>query len=183
VKVRQGKIALLFLAASIAAFGGCSLFGPGIKSKSVSSRTDVFTEAAPQSVPAAGYVDLKIKASIKKDPDSEPEYPFVVNIDGQAARWGAPGRVETLPAAGSAEGGTGMKYTVERTLSLAEGHHDIFFAVPEDGWSVDFDVNLRGGKTYTLEFVPLYHYSPARERISNFHYGLYRYDVLLNGRK
>jgi hypothetical protein len=178
-----GKIALLFLVASLAALSGCSLLGPDIKSKSVSSRTDVFTEVESSSEPVAGYVDLKIKASIKKDTDSGPQYPFVVNVDGQAARWEAPGRVETLPAAKSAEGGTGMKYSVERTLRLAEGRHDIFFATPEDGCSAEFQVNLRAGKAYLLEFVPLYHYNPAREHISNFHYGVYRYDILLNGKR
>ncbi len=185
VKSTFAKTALFFLAASFVSIpAGCSLFRHEVKSKYESVRTDVFTELNSTSEPPpSGSVNLEIKASIKKHVDEEPEYAFVVNIDGQAVRWNAIGRKETLPVLESAEGGAGMKYYLDKTLRLSSGHHDLFFAVPEDDYSVDFDVSLKDGRTYLLEFVPVYRYSPARDHISSFSYGIYRYDIVLSGKR
>src|SRR5271157_902551 len=81
-----------------------------IKQTTQNARTDVFTEMRNDDTPTKGFVTLAIKATIKtplegyyfiESKDSmcgKPGYPFIINIDGQAAAWKVNGQKEILPS-------------------------------------------------------------------------------------
>jgi len=61
-----------------------------------------------------------------------------------------------LRARHSKEEGDGMKYGLEKRIRLRAGTHRIFFGVSEEDYSKTATVNLQEGKSYTLEFYPIY---------------------------
>ena len=73
-------------------------------------KTDVFTEPGDGEVIPAGFAELTIKASIKTHLEGhyvlesreslhgKEKYPFLVRIDGQAARWEVVGVRDVKPA-------------------------------------------------------------------------------------
>ncbi len=112
---------LVFVSAAL----GCGLTAREIKIKSQSERTDIFREVSEEGPAPKGLVDLIIKASVKThvegyyffEPEKtfhgQPDYPFLVNIDGQAVIWRAERRKETTPVYDDQgrrdlEGGEGM---------------------------------------------------------------------------
>ncbi len=173
------KITLFALAVSVL---GCAAPSAEIKEKSESLRLDVFTEVAGTDGPREGFTTLEIRVSLKKHMGEEPEQPFLINIDGQAVAWMAKGVVEALPVSQGPEGGKGMKYQIDKTLRLSPGRHRVTLGLPEDGYARGFDINLKQDRSYVLELVPVYNYSPSRD-VSNFNYGLARYNALLNIKK
>src|SRR4030067_47541 len=97
---------------------GCSAASKEIRLKSRSERKDVFSESAKGPIPA-GMAELRVRASIKTKLERQflpgpskgipaPGYPFLINIDGQAASWRVGGQRErngkTRPG-----GGGGLK--------------------------------------------------------------------------
>lgn len=88
-------------------------------------------------------------------------YPFVLNIDGQAVVWKVDGREETIPihfekGGRNPEGGTGVRYDIQKRIRLAAGSHRVFFGLPAEDYYREFDVMLKSGKSYTLGFEPVY---------------------------
>ena len=152
---------------------GCAGVSARITEKSRSERSDVFSEIREDAPPAKGSVDLTVKASVKTHVEGHylierpgtrhgaPEYPFVLNIGGQAVTWNVPGRLEdttTTEAAGSvrAERGQGMRYILSRRIRLRPGPHTVFFALPSEDVAREIAVTLVNGEVTVLEFIPVY---------------------------
>ena len=173
---------------------GCGATAKEIRAKSLSERADVFREVKEEGAPPNGFVDVVIKASIKThlegyyllEPDTrhgKPEYPFVLNIDGQAVTWEVAGQVEDSPkydekGGRNPEGGKGMRYVLIKKLQLKPGLHKIFFALPGENKSAGVTVTLNEKELSVLEFKPIYYRyagNPTFER------GLSRLEVFLNG--
>jgi len=190
-------IKYIVFAALIAFLVGCGAASKKIIIKSHSERTDIFNEVREEGMPPKGFVDLVIKASIKthleeyyifesrKSLHGKPGYPFVFNIDGQGVVWSVDGQKETTPlydekGKRTPEGGTGMRYTIEKKIRLTIGPHVIFFGLPEDKYSVKFKIELSEGQEHVLEFKPIY--TDSRHwRKPNFKYGISKYEIFLNG--
>jgi len=167
-----------------------------ISLRSQSERTDVFKEAQEgESIPR-GFVDLTITSSVKTHPEGfylleskkslhgKPGYPFVINIDGQAVIWKVDGQKENTPAydesgKGSPEGGEGMRYNLQKKILLRAGTHTIFFGLPEEKLSLQFELALKAGESYVLEFRPVYQRRGKQPR--HFFHGVSTCEVLLNG--
>ena len=108
--------------------GGCAATQQ-IKIKSQNERTDVFQEMAKDAPPSARFADLSIRASIKTHLQGafpvefgdtrhgEPDYPFLIDVDGQAAIWKVDGQRETILTESAKEKnpetGEGMRYILE----------------------------------------------------------------------
>jgi len=167
-----------------------------ISLRSQSEGTDVLKEAQEgESIPR-GFVDLTITSSVKTHPEGfylleskkslhgKPGYPFVINIDGQAVTWEVDGQKENAPTYDengkrSPEGGEGMRYNLQKKVLLRAGSHEIFFGLPGEKLFLQFELALRAGESYVLEFRPVYQrrakYSP------HFVNGIKTCQVLLNG--
>lgn len=189
-------IKYIVFAALIAFLVGCGAASKKIMTKSHSERTDIFNEVREEGMPPKGFVDLVIKATIKthlegyyifesrKSLHGRPGYPFVFNIDGQGVVWRVDGQKETTPlydekGKRTPEGGTGMRYTIEKTIRLVAGPHMVFFGLPEDKYSVEFKIGLSEGKQHVLEFKPVYSYRRQRTKPS-FEDGISKYEIFFN---
>jgi len=169
-----------------------------IMSKSQSDRTDVFSEVKDEGMPPKGFVDLVIKASIKTHLEGyyilesreslhgKQGYPFLINIDGQAAIWKIDGLKDTKPPYDKdgktnpdPESGEGVKYFLEKKVRLTAGSHRIFFGLPEENYSKNFDITLKEDEVYVLEFKPTYKYKTRPYRIPTFLKGIKHYTVSL----
>jgi hypothetical protein len=175
---------------------GCGTASKEIMMKAHSKRVNIFSEVKDENTPPLGSVVMLIRASIKthlvghyileseESLHGKPGYPFVVNIDGQGIIWKAAGQEETAPVYDekgerNPEGGTGMRYTIEKKIRLAAGSHLIFFGLPEDRYSVRFQVTLKEGDLHVLELKPVYRKNPRYRR--RFEHGVSTYKIFLNG--
>jgi hypothetical protein len=178
---------------------GCGATAKTIEQKMQNTRTDVFTEMKNDDAPAQGFVTLAIKATIKtnlegyylfESKDSmygKPGYPFIINIDGQAAAWKVDGQKENLPlydkdgkTSHDPDAGEGMKYILEKKIQLRAGTHKVFLGLPNDDYFKELEIMLQEGKTYTLEFKPIYKYKKQPTRIPTFKKGINEYEVCMN---
>jgi hypothetical protein len=174
---------------------GCGTASKEIRSKSISTRTDVFREVQREEAPPKEFSDLLIKAQIKTHPEgyylleSKNSYRgkglclFLVNVDGQAVAWEVAGKEEDTPAYDKnrvtiPDGGKGMRYVLEKMIRLHTGRHEIFFALPGESYRTMAEVVLKGGTQNILEFRPVYRNNrPSPSYLK----GISRYDVFLNG--
>lgn len=180
------------------AFASCGTAMQEIKAKSESERTDVFAEVKEEGIPPKGFVDLVIKASIKTHLESyyileskeslhgKQGYPFLINIDGQAVTWIVKGQKDTVSpydedgkTSTNPESGEGVKYFLEKRVRLTAGSHRIFFGLPEENYSKNFDITLKEDEVYVLEFKPTYKYKTRPYRIPTFLKGIKHYTVSL----
>ena len=179
------------------ALAGCALSKDIIITKSQSERSDIFEEIQEPGPPPNGWADLKIKASIKThlenyyfseskgSPHGKPEYPFLVNIDGQAALWNVKGRTEVTPECDenrkrNPEGGEGMRYVLSKKVRLASGLHKLFFGLPGEDYFTELNIKLLEGEVNSFEFQPGYRSRRGRETQSFLH-GVKKGQVFLNG--
>lgn len=170
-----------------------------IKQKTQNVRTDVFAEMKNDDSPAQGFVTLVIKATIKtplegyylfESKDSmggKTGYPFIINISGQAATWKVDGQKEILPSydkdgmtSHDPEAGEGIKYVLEKRIQLRIGTHKVFLGLPNEDYFKELEIIFQEGKTYTLEFKPIYKYKTWSTRIPSFKKGIKEYEVYLN---
>ena len=167
---------------------GCSATSKEIRLKSRSERRDVFSESAKEPIPL-GMAELHIRASIKTNVERQflpgpskgipaPGYPFLLNIDGQAVSWRVGGQRERNGKT-SPERGEGLRYIFERKLTLSAGLHKIFFGLPEEDAFAQFDVTMREGESYVLEFQPLY--GECLTGHKSFLHGVSRLEIVLDG--
>ena len=132
--MRRLSVFIMMIVLGIFVIAGSAIAGEKeIMAKSQSERTDVFSEVKEEGMPPKGFVDVVIKVSIKTHLEGyyimeskeslhgKPEYPFVLNIDGQGVLWKADGQRHIVPAyddKGKAntdpEAGEGMKYVLEK---------------------------------------------------------------------
>jgi len=165
-----------------------------------SERTNVFTEATEGTTAPSGYSEVVIKASIKtplegyyvlesrESPEGKPEYPFLFNLDGQAALWKAVGQKETIPLYDESgresrdpEAGEGMKYHLEKKIRVAAGKHRVALGLPGASYLVEVELTLQAGGPDLLEFKPRYRYKTHPTRIPTFFKGVDGYEIFLNG--
>ena len=175
---------------------GCGIASREIKMKSESKRTDVFTEVK-EGVPPKGFADLAIKASIKshlegyhlleskKSLHGKKVYSFVLNVDGQAVVWEVEGEKEVTPVRDERgrrvlEGGEGIRYNLEKRIRLSAGPHTVFFALPGEGHSREFEVTLREGESNTLDIKPVYRIDSRK--VKSFLNGVHAVDVFMDGK-
>ncbi len=170
-----------------------------IAERSVSERSDVFTEVAGNEAAPSGYADVLITANIKthlegyylgesrSSAHGKETYPFLFNIDGQAVLWKAEGRKHELPkyvdgkTSNDPEAGEGILYVVNKKIRLRPGSHKLFFGLPEDEYHREVVITLNEGTTQKLEFKPVYKYKTFPTRIPTFMKGISSYVVLVNG--
>jgi hypothetical protein len=181
---------------------GCGTASREIQQKSQSEKTDVFTEVKDGGTIPKGFADLVIKANIKTHIEGyyileskeslhgKEKYPFLVNIDGQAARWEVEGIKDIKPAY-DADGKTsrdpeareGFKYVLEKKIRLNQGSHRVFFGLPEDKYSTEVEISLKEGEMSILEFKPVYRTKKIPTRIPTFLKGIDKYVVLVNDKQ
>jgi len=181
---------------------GCGTAAREIQMKSKSEGTSVFTEIRDGGPIPKGLVELTIKANIKthtegyyileskESPHGKQKYLFLVNIDGQAARWEVDG-IKDLKPAYDADGKTsrdpeargGIEYILEKKVRLTAGTHKVFFGLPEDKYSTEVEISLKEGETSTIEFKPIYRTKRIPTRIPTFMKGIDKYEVFLNGKQ
>lgn len=164
---------LFSLAVFVSAVWGCGFTAREITRMSLSERTDVFKEVAEGGPASEGLVDLLIKASVKTHVEGyysfetsnthhgQSDYPFLVNIDGQAVVWGVAGEEETTPMSADqeerdVEGGEGLRYTLRKTLRLAPGPHRFILGLPGEDFLMEVDLTLKENEVMTIEFKPIY---------------------------
>jgi hypothetical protein len=160
------------VAALLILVANCGAAREQIRTQTLTERQGVFQEVTITNGPPPGFADVVVKASLKthlsgegpllesrNSPHGGPFYHFVLNIDGQAVTWKAPGQRENLPVVkgrGSQDEGDGMRYTLEKKIRLRAGTHRIFLGVPDENYTKTMTVNLQEGKSYTLEYRPIY---------------------------
>ena len=106
------------------------------------------------------------------------------NIDGQTITWEAEGKKEVTPMSDKdgmpiPDGGEGVRYTLERKIRLHAGPHKVFFALPNDGYYKEFQVNLEEGTQNMMDLHPIY--LGFRSSQGDFLRGIRDYEVLING--
>lgn len=191
----------------IAALTGLSVIGCGttakeIQTRSQSEKAGVFTEVKGGGAIPKDFVELIIKANIKthlegyymleskESKHGKQKYPFLFNIDGEAARWEVDGIKDVKPAY-DVEGKTsldpeardGYRYVLEKKIRLHAGSHKVFFGLPEDNYSSEVELSLKEGETSTLEFKPVYKTKKHPIRIPTFIKGINKYEVFLNDKQ
>jgi hypothetical protein len=166
-------LAFLFAMTVGAVLAGCMTTSQFMKAKSQSARTDVFSEIGAKETIPKGYASLEIKATIKthtegfylyESKDSlhgKKGYPFILNIDGQAVVWKDDGEEDILPiyrkkGGGDPEGGTGVRYRIDKKIRMAGGFHRVFFGLPGECYYREINVALEEGKSYSLALEPIY---------------------------
>ncbi len=198
----RNRITISMIAVSLVLMVGCGATARMIAAKSQSERTDVFTEVTDTGARPQGSADMIVKVNIKtheagyyiaesgESLHGKPGYPFVLNIDGQAAVWKVDGQKEVKPAydeqgktSKDPEAGTGVKYVLEKKIRLRPGVHKVCFGLPEDEYHAEADVTLREGEEAELEYKPRYRYKTLPTRIPTFLLGLDMYEIYLNGVK
>ena len=117
----------------------------------------------------------------------KPGYPFIINIDGQAAAWKVNGQKEILPSydrdgktSHDPNAGEGIKYILEKKIQLRAGTHKVFLGFPNEDYFKELEIMFQEGKTYTLEYKPIYKYKTKPTRIPSFKKGIKEYEVYLN---
>lgn len=174
----------------------------GIKAHSRSEAASVFTEVKDGEEIPKGFGHLTIRADIKtplegyyllesrESMHGKQGYLFLLNIDGQAVVWEADGVRDNRPAydndgrtSRDPEARDGMKYTLEKTLRLAAGPHNIFLGLPGEDYAIEKEIMVREGKTEIMEYRPVYKYKTLPTRIPTFLRGIKEYAVLLNGKR
>ncbi|SPQ01017.1 conserved exported hypothetical protein [Candidatus Sulfobium mesophilum] len=179
---------------------GCGTSAKEIKLKSQSEKADVFREVIEGGPVPKGFVDMTIKASIKTHREGHyplepreqfhgnPDYPFLINVDGQAAIWKVDGSMDNIPpndekgrTSADPEAGPGVKYVLDKKIRIASGTHKIFFGLPAENFSKEFEVTLNEEKMYVLELKPLYREKVHPYRMPSFLEGIKEYEVFLNG--
>ncbi|MHB1012109.1 MAG: hypothetical protein ACYC37_04290 [Desulfobacteria bacterium] len=172
IMVRR-TFAFLFAIAVGTLPAGCMTTSQFMNARSQSAKTDVFSEIGAKETIPKGYASLEIKATIKTHAEGfylfeskhslhgKKGYPFVLNIDGQAVVWKDDGEEETLPihrekGGRDPDGGTGVRYRIDKKIRMAGGHHRVFFGLPGECYYRDIDVALEEGKSYSLALEPIY---------------------------
>ena len=193
---------LMFLVAILTGFSllGCGTTAKEIQTKSHNEKTGVFSEVGESEPIPKGFAGLTIKANIKthikgyyilesKDsPHGRQKYPFLLNIDGQAARWEVEGIRDVKPAY-DADGKTsrdpeareGFKYVIEKKLKLHARTYKVFFGLPEDNYFTEVEISLKEGEMSILEFKPIYRTNKIPTRIPTFIKGIDKYEVFFKG--
>ena len=77
------------------------------------------------------------------------------------------------------EGGEGIKYYLQKTVTIRPGIYRVYFGLAEDKFQKDVTINVREGSENVIEYVPIYRYD--RVLGPTFYEGLKNYDIFVNG--
>lgn len=191
--MKKGTFKFAILAMAVIFSIGCASTVSQIRQRSQSVRNDVFSEAK-EGVTPQGWIDFVVKASLKthteewylleskKSLHGKTGYPFVLNMDGQAAEFKIDGVKENVPvfdASGdkSPEGGEGVRYVFEKRIVTAPGVHRIAVILPNDRYFREVTARLNKGDL--LEFRPIYQKDEMHDM--TFLSGISSFEVYLNG--
>ncbi|MBN1381198.1 MAG: hypothetical protein JXA41_05960 [Deltaproteobacteria bacterium] len=186
-------------------FSGCGeMLHREIVVQSQSARSDIFAEVDKDAPVPAEFGAVQIKASIKTrhkgyyasnlgTPNvGKSGFPFLLNIDGQAAEWKIDGEKENTPRFEKGmlmpEGGEGMRYILNKTIRVKKGPHRVFFGLSRDNIIQEFDLNIKEGPS-TLEIIPVYKSDPIidirrpENNEASYAYGIKRLDVYYDGER
>ena len=187
---------IILIASLFILISGCGSALKEINAKSQSTRSDVYVEIKNGGAIPGGYANVIIKVAIKTPPagyylwksnhsfSGKPGFPFVFNIDGQAAVWKIDGQEEvTSPYDEKGEripdGGRGIRYILNKKIRLATGSHKLFLGVPEDEYAGEFVIFVKDGVS-TLEFKPVYRGDHQRTAPS-FLNGIQTFELFYDG--
>ncbi|MDQ5986342.1 MAG: hypothetical protein CSYNP_02063 [Syntrophus sp. SKADARSKE-3] len=195
---RLAKVVAIIAASAIVL--GCGAIAREIQKKTVSSRDNIFSEIKQREPLPKDSSRLTIKANIKTHLEGyywgeskgshhgKANYPFVVNIDGQAVVWYVDGFRDSMPkydkdgeTSHNPEAGEGIKYVLEKNIKLPAGNHRIFLGFPDDDYYVEVQISLKEGESSVLEFKPIYKYKTDPHLIQTFLNGINKYEVYFNG--
>jgi hypothetical protein len=179
--------------------GGCAAnkeISDQIHQKSM-ERGNIFKEVADASS-LQGFSVLVIRATLKtvkegfyplesgRSQQGKAEYPFVFNIGGQGVIWMAKGLPDTqkriVDGKRNPEGGDGVKYTLEKRITLRAGRYKIYIGLTEANIQEEIAVTLTAGKTSILDFRPLYFPGRHNRNTGSFYQGLRDFEVYLDGK-
>jgi hypothetical protein len=166
----KNMVHLVLMLSMTVFLANCGAAREQIRTQSITEREGVFQEVPIASEPPAGFADVVVKASLKTHLSGEGTllesgdhggefHHFVLNIDDQAVTWEAKGVRENSPIVNGRhfpEEGDGMRYVLEKKIRLHAGAYSIFFGVPEENYTKTVTLNLQEGKSYSLEFWPIY---------------------------
>ena len=194
--------AYAFAASLWLALFACGTTAKEIQTISQREKTRIFTEVKDGGAIPLGFAELIIKADIKTHSEGyymleskesqhgKQKYPFLFNIDGQAARWEVDGINDVKPAydadgktSSDTEAREGYKYVMEKRIRLHAGPHKVFFGLPEDNYSTEVVFLLKEGETGVLVFKPIYKTKKHPTRIPTFLKGINKYQVFLNDKQ
>lgn len=198
----MNRLLMLFVAILGLALLGCGTTTKEIQTRSQSEKAGVFTEVKDGGAIPRSFAELIIKADIKthiegyyileskESQHGKQKYPFLFNIDGEAARWEVDGIKDVKPAY-DADGKTshdpeareGYRYVLEKKIRLHAGSHKVFFGLPEDNYATEVEIFLKEGETGVLEFKPIYKTKKHPTRIPTFLKGINKYEVFLNDKQ
>lgn len=161
----------------------------------------VFTEVAGDVIPK-GLGVVHVLTSLKTHPagfyplesvDSHhgsDHYPFVLVIGEQAATLNVTGVNADTPKYapdGSTpkdpEAGPGMRYTLDKRLSLKPGAYDIRLELPDDNASAVARISIVEGKAAVVEFRPIYKMKDLPVRMQSYRKGVSSLEVYVDGKK
>jgi len=192
-------IAGVFICVMSLALIGCGTTAKTIKQKIQNERVGVFTEIKNVETPAQGFAVLTVKATIKthlagyyllESKDSihgKSGYPFLINIDGQAATWTFVGQKESVSpydqdgkTSHDPDAGEGIKYILEKKRQLRSGTHKVFIGLSADNYFKEVEITFKEGYAARLEFKPVYNHKSSPHRIPTFKKGIKEYEVYLD---
>lgn len=134
---------------------GCATNRDFITNASISTKSDIFTEAIYTDFQTAKAI-IDFEFTVKSNSyylmgtygkHSAPPYRVHLNIDGQATVLEAEPVLEDKSPINSnePESGIGWKYQFSKRIALAPGKHKLTIALPIDGVIVEREVNLHAG--------------------------------------
>ena len=184
----------------VVVLAGCGYTAKNVQQKTFNTRTGVFTELGNGEIPERNFAVVIIKASLKthvegyywlesKDsPCGKARYPFIFNIAGQTVLWNTQGQKECLPCydqdgktSHDPDAGEGVKYILDKKIKIRPGTYKWVLDLPNENFSREVEISLQGGKSYFLEFKPVYKEKTLPTRIPNFIRGIKGYQVYLDG--
>jgi len=193
-------ISVVFMLILAGMLVGCGATARKISRLSQSQHSDVFSEISGSGEVQAGSADLIIRANIKTHAEGyfafesrdslhgKSGYPFLVNIDGQAATWKVDGVKDVKPkydqngkTSRDPEAGDGVLYQLEKKVRLKAGTHKIYFSLPEEPYLLETEVTLKDGAQHVMELKPIYRYKTRPIRIETFLKGISKYEAHMDG--
>ncbi len=192
------KLILLIFIMSGLLFGGCAtnfamsdqIHGKAVEQAAVfeeikdnisSDRGGVLAIKAKMKTVKEGFYPLESKNTLH----GKPEYPFVFNIGGQGIVWQAKGladkQTDRINEKRNPEGGEGVKYVLEKRISIKPGTYKIFLGLAEENFLKEFEITLTGTGPSILEFKPVYGRDKGKGPM--FYRGISDFEVFLDGHK
>jgi hypothetical protein len=185
---------LLLVTVSVA---GCAESSAMIKHEMKNPQTVIFEESTTGEALTQGETVLSVISSVKthaprpsivRDTHGTDEFRMLVRIDGQTVslKGDAISEKNASFELNDPENGSGIRYRFSTKMRLKAGVHRIVVALPDDGVTVERDVELIAGKAHTLVVQPVYANKVGKPRLgvaskTSFKEGIRTFELLLDG--